>query len=506
MPKISRRGLLKSLAGTAIGASLPWLWTRQARAQSAEDEVPLRVLFVEAGPGVRRGTWEPNVAGPEFVGSTTALPGDAWALSPIMAALNPWKDRITMFENLDMVSEKVDPTGGANAHIAGATHMLTCNYRQSADLSAGVSIDQYLAQQLGFDASGNPLTKLTSLQLVGDEHGEYYKQSELRHSYSAPGQQVPFISYTPLAWDHVFPEPLSGDVLEQAQAHARETSVYNFVKQDYDRLIGKLATGDKVKIEQMLQHRADIYARLSLVNVREANRPPQSYIYDQWEALDEGYQQGHPGNRLWHHHCEIMAKLTCAALHTDTTRVANLVIEAPPNYEFGYTPGTFGATDWHDLDHQVSGDSPDNTNPEAQAKIDLMHTMVYEKVAYVLNELASLQETDGQSLLDHTLVVLYSHIGEGSHDLTRLPWMVIGDAHGALKTGQFIRCPLTDNDGQIQTSFNQNVGAWRIYTARGRSHGDLFATISTALGHPMEHFGMSGLDQSYGVITEMLNG
>ena len=133
MPRISRRGLLKTLAGTAIGASLPWLRSRPARAQNP-DEVPLRVLFVEAGPGVRRGTWEPSVPGPQFVGSSTAVaPGD-WSLSPIMAALQPYKSRITMFENLDMVSHRNDPTDGANAHIAGATHMLTANYRQSAEL------------------------------------------------------------------------------------------------------------------------------------------------------------------------------------------------------------------------------------------------------------------------------------------------------------------------------------------------------------------------------------
>ena len=98
---------------------------------------------------------------------------------------------------------------------------------------------------------------------------------------------------------------------------------------------------------------------------------------------------------------------------------------------------------------------------------------MYAKVAFILDQLASLPESDGQTLLDHTLVFVYSHIGEGSHDLSRLPWMVIGDAHGYLKMGQYIRCPIFDpGSGQITTD-DKGSRKWNV---RGRAHNDLFVT------------------------------
>lgn len=494
---LSRRSILKLLAGSSVGAALPWLGSKSAYA-AEPSAIPLRLLFIEAGPGCRRGTFEPTVAGPQYVPQTTVLPASEWSLRSPMAPLQAYKDRITMFDQLDMVSVRQDPLGAANAHIDGLTHMLTASYRQGAELSGAVSIDQWIAQQL--NANG-PLTLLPSLEMMANENGGYYTQTVNHHSYSAPGQKVPYISYVPLAWDHIFSEPLSPDIAQQAAVQARRSSVYNFVQGDYQRLLGKLGTGDQTKIQQMLDYRSDIFAAMSLVNNYAVNRPPESQIMDPWSQLVEGYQQGNPSNRLWHHHCQLMAQLTAAALHTDTTRVATFAIDTPPNYEFGYSPGEYGATDWHDLTHKVSGDNPELTDPAAVAVIDDLHVLAYQKVQYMLDQLASLQEVDGSSLLDHTLVVVHSHIGEGSHDVTRLPWMVIGDAHGALKTGQFIRFPIYDNSGQLTQSDNGS----RIYNASGRAHNDLFTTIAQAMGVQTTHFGQPGVNNAFGPITEMMN-
>ncbi len=120
---------------------------------------------------------------------------------------------------------------------------------------------------------------------------------------------------------------------------------------------------------------------------------------------------------------------------------------------------------------------------------------------FLLDELSRLTETDGRPLLDHTLVVLYSHIAEGSHDLTRLPWVVLGDAHGALKTGQYIRFPITSiDDGRILTNWDGS----RIYSARGRAHNDLFTTVARAMGLSITGFGNQGMAEAHGVIDEML--
>ena len=134
-----------------------------------------------------------------------------------------------------------------------------------------------------------------------------------------------------------------------------------------------------------------------------------------------------------------------------------------------------------------------------------MEKDTYDMLAQFLGELDSLPETDGGTMLDHTLIVVHSHIAEGSHDVTRLPWLVIGDAQGALKTGQYIRFPIThkDDPNQIgQLDYPQDSSS-RIYNYRGRPHNDLIVTLAQAMGVSVSTFGKS-LPESKGAIAEML--
>src|SRR5688572_32956528 len=118
--RFDRRTILKLLGASAVGSSLPWLGSRNASAQAAD--VPLRMLFTEAGSGCRRTTFEPTVQGPAQVSETTVVTD--WAFREVMSTLEPYRDRATMFENLDMVSAAADPSGPGNAHTHGLTHML----------------------------------------------------------------------------------------------------------------------------------------------------------------------------------------------------------------------------------------------------------------------------------------------------------------------------------------------------------------------------------------------
>ena len=140
---MKRRDILKLLGASSVGAMLPWLSSRSADAQASD--VPLRILFLELGHGARRGTWEPTVAGPTDPASTQVV--SDWSFRGPMTALAPYKDRITLFQNLDMVSVRADPSSPANAHENGGTHMLVADdrYNGTGDLGGGVSIDQLIA-------------------------------------------------------------------------------------------------------------------------------------------------------------------------------------------------------------------------------------------------------------------------------------------------------------------------------------------------------------------------
>lgn len=481
--RCSRRTALKMMAATAAGASLPWLRSPSARAQS--NDVPLRILFIEAGPGCRRGTFEPTVPGSFYVSADRAE--SSWAFRDVMAPLAPYRDRATLFQGLDMLSARADPSSPANAHIDGATHMLTgdSRYQGSSGIGNGPSIDQFIAQQLAQQGAG---TKLQSFEVMATNNASANATTAMGNAYSAPGQQVPFITFVPDAWQRLFSEPLANDDQAQALLANRRSLVHTFVRGEYDRLLTKVSPEDREKLSQMRDYRSDLFRSASVVNNRAANRPAESSIMQPWSQLTEGYQKGTLANPTWKVHAELMGKLAAAALHTDTTRVVNLSLEVPPDYQVGYVGGTFGASDLHDLDHKVSGDKPQINDAGGQAVIDKSHNLMYQQVGLVLDELARLKETDGKSLLDHTVVVIVSHIADGTHDLTRLPWIVFGDAHGYLKTGQYVRfAPMEIVNNRPIPPDNRDIPYQ--FVGESRAHNDLFVTLANAMGIGISTFG-----------------
>ncbi|MGH1347412.1 MAG: DUF1552 domain-containing protein [Nannocystales bacterium] len=498
-----RRSLFKLLAASSVGSMLPWLHSPQARGGGA-DSVPLRILFVELGHGFRRGTWEPTVSGaldPLATETTTD-----WTLRPKLSALEPYRERINMFYNLDMVSSKVDPTAAANAHIDGQTHYMTSEDRIAADLGGGVSIDQLIAQGI---ADSGVQTRLRSLELLADENSiALYNETSDVGRYAIPGERLPAISHPPLGWDHIFPKPLSTDLAAQQRHVAKKTSAYNYIRGDYERLVARLGGEDRTKIESMLDLRSDLHNALTLFNDRDANRPDRGDVLAPYEALDDG-ADGSPGNPKWSVKSRVQSQLMAAALHTDTTRVGNLIFRWAPYYQTGYADGmSFGGVstlDFHDLVHKASGDVADISDPTGLAVVDDAEVLEVDLLRNVLDTLATLPETDGQTMLEHTLVVVVHHIGEGSHDLTRIPFFTIGDAHGSLSTGNYVRFPATWHDDPTQVGQFNYPEDWgdRLFNHKGRPHGDLFATLAQAMGLDVSTFGRQ-MPESRGLISEIL--
>jgi len=291
-------------------------------------------------------------------------------------------------------------------------------------------------------------------------------------------------------WDRLFPAA----VADQAEQARRQTAVSTFVRGDYDRLLSRLGAEDRRKVEQMRALRDDLEARRTLVSSRAANRPPDTLVDPYRDLGRDVYDGEHYELRV-----EVMTKLAAAALHSDATRVVTLRISRPPDDRWGYTKGRWGTRDWHDLDHKVSGSNRERDLSDPATAVDLITSMQRrwsDHARAVLDELASLEETDGQSLLDHTLVLINCHIADGSHDITRLPWIVVGDAHGQLRTDQYVRFLREWRDGSRPPSYDG--GQWRT---RGRPHNDLFITLAKVMGIEVDTFGQP--EVASGPITEM---
>jgi len=474
--KFDRRAALRMLALSAGGGVLPWWAPRRVAADPGQ--VPLRLLILDVGTGVLRGSWEPDA--PEE--GPAILRGSEWNFRGPHSVYAPYKSRATVFQNLDMKTAKEDPTPGDNAHINGHTHQLTATFRPTGQgaLGGGESIDQFIARSLN---QPRPVTRLPSLELTTG------RSNQRGASYAASEQPIPFEREAEEVWNRVFPSD-DGDAAGLAR---RRSQVSDFVKGDYDRLLTALGAEDRAKIQQMQDLRRDLEVRRTTLSPR-ANRRPSESILEPYQTLGRDVHDAeHYEQRV-----EVMTKLAAAALYADATRVVTLRIDRPPDDRFGYSKGRWGTRDWHDLDHKVSGNNRDRDLSDPVQAVDLITTMqrLYaEKAKAALDELASLEETDGQSLLDHTLVLVTSHIADGSHDITRLPWLVFGDGHGAFRTDQYLRFLRTWKDDR-PPSFSGDQ--WR---SRGRPHNDLFTSLAQAMGIAVDRFGEASV--ATGPIEEM---
>lgn len=466
----NRRTALKGLGLGALGATLPWLRTPRAFAQTSN--VPLRIVFVYGGSGSLPGSWEP--VAPAGMNSPTERNFD---LNEIHAPLAAYKSRMMIIENLDMVSTSQDPTGPTNAHYNGNTHALVADNRVGGEVAGNISIDQRIAQHF---AGPNPATPLPSLEVAGTPDGN---NPEVSPSYSAAGAPVPFLVEPPAVWNRLFPAPLDNASVRSAQ----DAMTFDFVRSEQSQLMQRLGTESRTKLQAHLDARSALQTRLGLSSPRAVNRPSQSLIAP-WNNVDFQYNVPPSGKHaIWDATSDLNIRLAVAALHTDTTRVATINIHDCPNHTIGYDDGMFGSDNLHDLTHKVNySGAPQSSDPSARAMVKQQHLATMDKVRLLLDLLAAAPETDGQSLLDHTLVVYTSQIADGSHSTDRLPWFVVGDGHGFFDTGRYVRLARTPSQGGVTV---------------GRPHNDLFVSLAQAMGVNINSFGNAAVCN--GPLTEL---
>jgi hypothetical protein len=475
--------MLKGLSLGAVAAMAPML--RNARAFAQSGEIPKRVVFFYTDTGNLPTRAETNDRSPGHgeplpVAGMSEPTETEFELNTTMEPLQPFKQDLLLFENLDMIQQWYDPTPPGNAHFAGASITLTGANRFDGQFPGAISIDQFIAQQL---SSPVPVTRLSSVELQSGGGDRVSSEA----SAIAAGQTVPVL-YDPNAlYDRLFPDPADSATAEMTAL--RRNRIFDFILGHGGGLRDRVAPNDRVKLQQHLDTVSDLQARLALSG-RDLP-PPSRTLLDPWTAFYQGYAEDDTvRDQLFHMSTDINLDLLAAALHADVTRVAMVWVDDPPGTSFGFTAGMHGATDPHDLQHKVNNPAePQSTDPDAHATVARSHTLVHQKLASFLDRLAMRTESDGSRLLDHTLVVFCSQIANGSHELTRLPWLLAGSSNGYFRTGRYIRFPRGPR---------AMVPEW---DSAGRSHNDLFVSVANAMGIDITTFGNP--DVCTGPITEL---
>jgi hypothetical protein len=400
---LSRRAFL---GGAAAVVGLPALESLTDKSASAQNVVPpKRVIAFYVPNGIRMEHWTP------------AEEGAGYSMTRILTPLESYREKITVVSGLENQLAKPD---GPGDHASGTGAFLTCAHpkkTEGADIENGISFDQIAANAVGEQ------TRIASLQLgieggagVGGCDSGYSCAYARNISWASKTQPLPKTVNPQVLFDQLFQ---GFDPSQTAEARARvmayRSSVLDYVLDESNRLSASLGTADRRKLDEYM------------TGVREIERGLATPSGPECPLLDRP-----PENLVLPEHVQMMLRLTRVALQCDVTRVVTFMLGnagSGRSYEF------LGVSGGH---HQISHHQ---RNPDNLEKLSVIDTWEVEQLAYLLEELGSIDEVDGSKLVDNTAVFFSSEIEDGdTHAHRNLPVIVAG-LGGGLPIGTHVRYP-----------------------------------------------------------------
>jgi hypothetical protein len=418
--RFGRRAVLRA-AGVAL--ALPWLESlapRLARGQSLAAPKRFLPVFFPQGTG---SFWRPAGVGA----------GAAWQLSPVLQPLAPLKEQVTVLgnvQNYSCFSELEQRPEPSDSRSPGA--FLTCvdavavRRRLGVQDANGISADQLMAQSLPLE------TRFDSLQLglsTIDAYCDGQPCSLSRSiSWRSPTEPLYKLVDPQAVWDKLFTG--SGAPVDPAQARL-DKSVLDAVLASSQGLEQHLSADDRSRLDQYLTSLRATEQKLGTLRQATCRAPPRPTLSAHVGLSNsDNYDRGL--------HFDVMNELLALALQCDLTRTISYMLDDARS-EFNYTNVSkrhFSATgsaattgicgNFHGS--TLAGDSNDDW-----ASISWWLTA---KLSELCQKLASMPEADG-SVLDSTVVVYASSMGNSSGQMTDLPIALIGGKK-LLKTNQHL--------------------------------------------------------------------
>jgi hypothetical protein len=407
---IPRRTILRG-AGAAL--ALPFLESMLPAAtplaQTAANPKPRFVgLFVPHG--MAPGYWVPDKEGTGFEFPFCFKP------------LEPFRDYTTILSGLH--SRSAEPPPG----VTGADHWVAAAFlcgnkpkkTAGADVYAGTTIDQIIAQKIGQE------TLMPSMQLAVEDPGANSSNCGEGYScvytntisWSAPTQPLPMELNPQVVFEHMFGD---GTTVEQrAQRRARDRSILDSLNGSLARLRNQSSPSDRARLDQYTEDVHEIERRLQIAMKASTVTP-----------ADMGVPVGVP--QTFDEHIKLQFDLLALAFQADITRVGTLL------FARDLTGRTYPESEAPTLGfHGGSHHGEDPRRIDQFSKINQYHIKM---VAYLVDKLAKKQDGDG-TLLDHSLVLYGSNMGNPNQHLHYdVPHVLVGGANGKLKGGRHLAYP-----------------------------------------------------------------
>lgn len=420
--RIGRRGFLASLlaTGTMVQGGL----LRSARAGA-----PMRTLFVYVPDGCIPALWHPN-------GSETSF-----TLPEMSAPLAAVQEHCVFLKGLDMYS------GGAT-HEGGIRKVLT---------GVGpVSLDVFLGQKLQGDAP------FASVQLGVAANFENGSGSM---SFTGTGQEVKPDDNPINAFGRMFGGATQSDDAAALMAKKRKKSILDGALADLAAIRADLAGPEKAKLDTNLDSLREVEKRLDgavPLGCSPSGWNPSGFSISSTDYYPKTYDKEENFGTVG----RLQTDLAVLALGCDVTRSVGLMWSHPVSPT--RITGTGASLGNHDASHFGSVGSP------AAKDFVRLKRWFAQRFAELIQSLAA-RPYGGSTLLDHTLVLLCTELGDSNaHDHKSVPFVLAGGGAAGLKTGRFL-----DFTGKGSGGTNE-------------AHSKLLVSIARLAGVSIDTFGYSG--------------
>ena len=417
---ISRRKLLGGLGAATVALSSPIWRAATVFGQDANAKAAKRFIGVFSANGT---------IAKSFFQQGTASEVPFTTMSPILAPLDMYKDKLLVLNGVHMYSTVEDELGKTNGlegenfapgkpggpHMKGPGAMLTGGSLMAGSFTgsggpAGYadrqSVDSYIAGRIGKDTQFPSLE--FGVRITGQEPLKVI-------SYRGPNQPNTAVDDPFQMYSRIFANANLSDA-DLKKLIADRQSVLDFLKDDIKRLESRVNSDDKAKLEAHLGGIRSI--EQGLANSANACKPlmmPAKYDVHAMEKFPDA--------------AKLQMDLMLLAQTCGMTRVSTFMFANADSWQ--YYPWIGVNEEHHELSHSGNTDA---AATEKLVKINIWHS---EQFKYLLDGLAAAQEADGSSMLDSSLVLWGNELGAGNnHTYKNIPWVIAGGASGALKTGR----------------------------------------------------------------------
>jgi hypothetical protein len=413
LPKkhLSRRAVLRG-AGAAL--SLPLL----------EAMVPAATALAQTAARPRQrfvGCFVPHGMAPGYW--VPAREGALEAELPFnWKPLEPFRRHTVILSGLH--SRSAEPPPG----VTGADHWVAAAFlcankpkkTAGADVYAGTTIDQIIAQRIGRD------TLMPSMQLAVEDPGanssncgEGYSCTYTNTiSWATPTSPLPMELNPQVVFERMFGD---GSTVEQRAARRRrDGSILDSLGASLQRLRGEVSVADRARLDDYTQHVREIERRLQIA-MKASTVAPENM------AVPVGVPQS------FDEHIKLQFDLLALAFQADITRVGTLLFARDLTGRT-YPESEAPTAGFHGVSHH-------GEDPRRIAELSKINQYHVKMLAHLVARLAATSDGDG-TLLDQSLVLYGSNMGNSNqHVHYDVPHVLVGGAAGKLRGGRHLAYP-----------------------------------------------------------------